>query len=85
MKVMVILVYDREGVTLSHIFPPSHIAYRISFNAQYCCSVLEHHLRPVLRKKRRHILQNTLNILHDNVGPHATRAGLISSVVETEK
>ena len=51
-KVMVILVYDCDGVILTHSVPRQQ-----TVNAQYYCSFLEHNLRPALRKKRRHFLQ----------------------------
>jgi len=38
------------------------------------CSFLEHNLRPALRKKRRHFLQNPPIILQDNARPHAAQA-----------
>ena len=67
-KVMVILVYDCDGVILTHTVPP-----RQTVNAQYYCNFLEHNFRPALRKKRRHVLQNAPIILHDNARPHAAQ------------
>ncbi|KFM70806.1 Mariner Mos1 transposase, partial [Stegodyphus mimosarum] len=67
-KVMVILVYDCDGVILTHTVPPQQ-----TVTAQYYCSFLEHNLRPALRKKRRHFLQNAPLILHDNARPHAAQ------------
>jgi histone-lysine N-methyltransferase SETMAR len=61
-KVMVTLMYDCDGVILMH-----------TVNAQYYCSLLEN-LRPALRKKRRHFLQNPPIILQDNARPHAAQA-----------
>ena len=66
-KVMVILVYDCDGVILTHTAPRQQ-----TVNAQYY-SFLEHNLRPALRKKRRHILQNPPIILQDNARPHAAQ------------
>ncbi|PNF21537.1 hypothetical protein B7P43_G12732 [Cryptotermes secundus] len=40
----------------------------------YYCSFLEHNLRPALRKKRRHFLQNPPIILQDSARPHAAQA-----------
>ena len=68
-KVMVILVYDCDGVILTHYVP-----LRQTVNAQYYCSFLEHHLRPALRKKRRHFLRNPPIILHDNARAHTAQA-----------
>lgn len=67
MKFMVIIVYDCVGVILMHIIPP-----KPTVNAHNYCSVLEHHLRPALRKKKwRYFLQNAPIILHNNVRSHA--------------
>jgi hypothetical protein len=44
-----------------------------TINAQYYCSFLEH-LRPALRKKWRHFLQNPPIILQDSARPHAAQA-----------
>ena len=66
---MVILVYDCDGVILTHTVPRQQ-----TVNAQYYCSFLEHNLRPALRKKRRHLLQNPAIILQDNARPHASQA-----------
>ncbi|GBN68749.1 hypothetical protein AVEN_148777-1 [Araneus ventricosus] len=52
-KIMVILVYDYDGVILTHTVPTQQ-----TVNAQYYCSLLEHNLRSALRTKRWHILQN---------------------------
>ena len=68
-KVMVILVYDCDGVILTHTVPRQQ-----TINAQYCCSFLENNLRPALRKKRPHFLQNPPIILPDNARPHAAQA-----------
>ena len=57
-KVMVILVYDCDGVILMHTVPRQQ-----TVSVQYYCSFLEHNLRPALRKKRRHFLQNPPIIL----------------------
>ncbi|GBO13399.1 hypothetical protein AVEN_125078-1 [Araneus ventricosus] len=66
---MVILVYDCDGVILTHTFPPQQ-----TVNAQYYFSFLEHNLRPALRKKRRHFLQNPPIILQDDAQPHSALA-----------
>ncbi|PNF23534.1 hypothetical protein B7P43_G05594, partial [Cryptotermes secundus] len=68
-RVMVILVYDCDGVILTHNVPRQQ-----TVNAQYYCSFLEHNLRPALRKKRRNFLQNPPIILQDNARPHAAQA-----------
>ena len=68
-KVMVILMYDCDGVILTHTFP-----WQQTVNAQYYHSFLEHNLRPAFRKKRRYFLQNPPIILQDNAWPHAAQA-----------
>ncbi|KAG8232167.1 hypothetical protein J437_LFUL012239 [Ladona fulva] len=68
-KVMVIFVYNCDGVILTHYVPP-----RQTVNAQYYCSILEHHLRPALRKKWQHFLCNPPIIKHDNARAHTAQA-----------
>ncbi|PNF32359.1 hypothetical protein B7P43_G10097 [Cryptotermes secundus] len=68
-KVMVILVYDCDGVILTLTIPRQQ-----TVSVQYYCSFLEHTLRPALRKKWRHFLQNPPIILQDNARPHAAQA-----------
>ncbi|KAJ4445749.1 hypothetical protein ANN_12434 [Periplaneta americana] len=68
-KVMFIVAYDIDGVILHHTVPP-----RQTVNADYYCRFLQHHLRPALRSKRRHLgVQNPI-ILHDNARSHTAAA-----------
>ncbi|KAJ4452182.1 hypothetical protein ANN_03700 [Periplaneta americana] len=68
-KVMFIVAYDIDGVILHHAVPP-----RQTVNADYYCRFLQHHLRPALRRKRRHLgVQNPI-ILHDNAKSHTAAA-----------
>src|ERR1043166_7500036 len=64
-KVMVILVYDCDGVIFAHSVPR-----HTTVTAQYYAHFLEHNLRPALRKKRLHLLRNSPILLHDNARPH---------------
>ena len=57
-KLMVILAYDVQGVSLYHILPHSE-----TVNAQYYAAYLQNHLRRAVRRKRPK-LQNVI-ILHD--------------------
>jgi hypothetical protein len=50
-KVMFIVAYDIHGVILYHAAPKRH-----RVNAAYYCNFLKHHLRPALRRKRRHLM-----------------------------
>ncbi|KAJ4433872.1 hypothetical protein ANN_16185 [Periplaneta americana] len=68
-KVMFIVAYDIDGIILHHPVPP-----RQTVNADYYCRFLQHHLRPALRRKRRHLgVQNPI-ILHDNAKSHTAAA-----------
>ena len=67
-KVMVILVYDCDGVILRHTVPRQQ-----TVNAQFYCSFFEYNLRPALRKKRRHSAEPT-HLLQDNARLHAAQA-----------
>ncbi|KAJ4450034.1 hypothetical protein ANN_01441 [Periplaneta americana] len=68
-KVMFIVEYDIDGVILHHAVPPRQTA-----NADYYCRFLQHHLRPALRRKRRHLVVQNPNILHDNARSHTAAA-----------
>ncbi|KAJ4448785.1 hypothetical protein ANN_00176 [Periplaneta americana] len=61
-KVTFIVAYDIDGVILHHAVPPRQTA-----NADYYCRFLQHHLRPALRRKRRHLVVQNPIILHDAV------------------
>ena len=50
-KVMFIVEYENNGVILHHAVPP-----RRAVNAAYNCKFLQHHLRPALRWKLRHLV-----------------------------
>ncbi|KAJ4438964.1 hypothetical protein ANN_14918 [Periplaneta americana] len=68
-KVRFIVAYDIDGVILHHAVPPRQMV-----NADYYCRFLQHHLRPDLRRKRRHLgVQNSI-ILHDNAKSHTAAA-----------
>ncbi|KAJ4438703.1 hypothetical protein ANN_14650 [Periplaneta americana] len=68
-KVMFIVAYDIDGVILHHAVPP-----RQTVNTDYYYRFLQHHLRPALRRKRRHLgVQNPI-ILHDNAKSHTAAA-----------
>ena len=64
-KVMVIVAYDCNGVILTHAIPQWQ-----NVNAQYFRHFLENNLRPELRRKRPHFLQNPPIILQDNAWAH---------------
>ena len=64
-KVMVIVAYNCDGVILTHAVPQ-----RENVNAQYFRHFLENNLRPALRRRNPHFLQNPPIILQDNVRPH---------------
>ncbi|KAJ4430699.1 hypothetical protein ANN_19290 [Periplaneta americana] len=68
-KVMFIVVYDIAGVILHHTVPPRQTAI-----ADYYCRFLQHHLRPALRRKRRHLVVQNPIILHDNARSHTAAA-----------
>ncbi|KAJ4434037.1 hypothetical protein ANN_16356 [Periplaneta americana] len=68
-KVMFIVAYDIDGVILHHTVPPSQ-----TVNADYYCRFLQHHLRPALRRKQRHLVVQNPIILHDNARRHTAAA-----------
>ncbi|KAJ4431732.1 hypothetical protein ANN_20334 [Periplaneta americana] len=68
-KMKFIVAYDIDGVILHHAVPP-----RQTVNADYYCRFLQHHLRPALRRKRRHLVVQNPIILHDNARSHTAAA-----------
>ncbi|KAJ4437127.1 hypothetical protein ANN_17262 [Periplaneta americana] len=68
-KVMFIVAYDTDGVILHHAVPPRQTA-----NADCYCRFLQHHLRPVLRRKRRYLVVQNPIILNDNARIHTAAA-----------
>jgi hypothetical protein len=74
MKVMVILLYDCDGVILTHTVPQWQ-----TINVQYYCSFLEHNLRLALRKKRRHLTAEPTNLVHEFQEPQGTNSLLNSA------
>ncbi|KAJ4450773.1 hypothetical protein ANN_02203 [Periplaneta americana] len=68
-KLMFIVAYDIDGVILHHAVPP-----RQTVNADGKRRFLQHHLRPALRRKRRHLVVQNPIILHDNARSHTAAA-----------
>ena len=68
-KVMFIVAYDIDGVILHHTVSP-----RQRVNADYYCMFLQHHLRSMLRRKRRHLVVQNPIILHGNAKSHTAAA-----------
>ena len=62
---MVIVAYDCDGVILTHAVPQGQ-----NVNAQYFRHFLKNNLRPALRRKHPHFLQNPPIILQDNARVH---------------
>ena len=73
--VMSIVAHNVDGIELHHALPP-----RQTVKAAYNCTFLQYHLRPALRRKRRHLAVQNPIILHDNATSHtaATVADLLS-------
>ena len=61
--VMFIVAYDIDGVILPHNVPQWQV-----INTAYHCTFLQHHISPVLRRKRRHLMVQNPIILHDMQG-----------------
>ena len=57
------------GEILHHSVPP-----RETLNTIYYCTFLNHHLRPELSRKRRHLVVQILIILYENVKSHTVDA-----------
>ena len=68
-KVMVIVVYDTDEIIQQHAVSPKQ-----TVNLAYYCTFIQHHLRPALRRKRRHLVVQNPIILHDNSRSHTAAA-----------
>ena len=64
-KVMVTLFWDEKGVILEHYTPRGTTVTSAS-----CSDLLQNHLRPAIKSKRRGLLSSGVLLQHDNARPH---------------
>ena len=69
LKVMHIMFFDIQGVLLNWAVP-----LNTRVNGSYYQWVIREKLRPAIRKKRQHLLENGVILLHDNAPAHGTRS-----------
>jgi histone-lysine N-methyltransferase SETMAR len=68
-KLMLMLFWDYKGPILEYYMPRG-----LSTNSKSYCDLLQNHLKPAIRSKRRGVLSSGVLLQHDNVRPHTGRA-----------
>jgi histone-lysine N-methyltransferase SETMAR len=66
---MLMLFWDYKGPILEHYMPRG-----LSINSESYCDLLQNHVKPAVRSKRRGLLSSGVLLQHDNVRPHTARA-----------
>lgn len=67
-KVMLTLFWDNKGAILEHYMPRGS-----TVNSESYCDLLQNHLKPAIRSKRRGLLRSGVLLQHDNARPHTSR------------
>jgi hypothetical protein len=68
-KLMLTLFWDYKGPILQHYIPRG-----LTINSESYCDLLQNHLKPAIRSKRRGLLSSGVFLQHDNACPHTARA-----------
>jgi histone-lysine N-methyltransferase SETMAR len=68
LKVMHVMFFSRHGLVLDHPVPVG-----TTVNGPYYCSLLQHKVRPALRRKQPELLERGAILLQDNATPHRHR------------
>jgi hypothetical protein len=68
LKVMHVMFFSRNGLVPDHPVPVGTTA-----NDPYYCSLLQHKVRPALRRKQPELLEHGAILLQDNATPHRHR------------
>jgi len=68
-KVMLTLFWDKNGPILEHYMPPHTTVTSATYT-----DLLNNHLKPAIRTKRRGLLSAGVLLQHDNARPHSARA-----------
>jgi histone-lysine N-methyltransferase SETMAR len=66
---MLMLFWDYKGPILEHYMPRG-----LTINSESYCDLLQNHLKPAIRSKRRGLLSSVALLQHDNARPHTARA-----------
>jgi histone-lysine N-methyltransferase SETMAR len=68
-KLMLTLFWNYKGPILEHYMPRG-----LTINSESYCGLLQNHLKPAIRSKRRGLLSSGVLLQHDNARPHTARA-----------
>jgi histone-lysine N-methyltransferase SETMAR len=68
-KLMLTLFWDYKGPILQHYMPRG-----LTINSKSYCDLLQNHLKPAVRSKRRGMLSSGVLLQHDNVHLHTAHA-----------
>jgi histone-lysine N-methyltransferase SETMAR len=66
---MLMLFWDYKGLILEHYMPRG-----LTINSKSYCDLLQNHLKPAIRSKRRGLLSSGVLLQHDNACSHTARA-----------
>jgi histone-lysine N-methyltransferase SETMAR len=66
---MLTLFWDYKGPILEHNMPRG-----LTINSESYCDLLQNHLKPAIRSKRRGVLSSCVLLQHDNARLHTARA-----------
>jgi histone-lysine N-methyltransferase SETMAR len=66
---MLTLFWDFKGPILEH-----YMSRGLTINSESYCDLLQNHLKPAIRSKRRGLLSSGVLLQHDNARPHTARA-----------
>jgi histone-lysine N-methyltransferase SETMAR len=66
---MLTLFWDYKGPILEH-----YMLRGLTVNSESYCDLLQNHLKPAIRSKRRGLLSSGVLLQHDNARPHTPRA-----------
>lgn len=66
-KILLTFFWDEKGPILEHYMPPGSTVTSESY-----VDVLQNHLKPAIRSKRRGLLSKGVLLLHDNARPHTS-------------
>jgi histone-lysine N-methyltransferase SETMAR len=67
-KLMLTLFWGYKGPILEHYMPRG-----LTINSKSYCDLLQNHLKPAIRSKRRGLLSSGVLLQHDNTRPHTAR------------
>lgn len=67
-KLMLTVFWDKDGCLVEHYMPK-----KTNVNSETYCDILQNHLKPAIRSKRRGMLSAGVLLQHDNARPHTSK------------